>query len=292
MWFVRGVSLVTARSSFEIGCGAGRREGSRQPLPAAYRPPIYSGRMPAALFLAIALLGANLVLLAAVLLRVSGADARTGRRLRWAREHPVGSLLDMERLPERPIRVSGRIRCSDPLVDGDGNRLVAYHRDVEVRLPDGRWRSIERLRETRSFELWDHDGSLSVDPSRAAEPLVSIPRVWRGRGAELEAPHLAAAARLVPDPSTAEARSVTRTVNVTDRLLVLAAATRTEAGGLALEPAPGGFVISTLPVDDAMRLLGGRHRTLLRVAAVTLPAGLALLTGGLLLAGLALLVDR
>lgn len=246
--------------------------------------------MPATLFLAIAVLGANLVLLAAILLRLSGADARTGRRLRWAREYPVGSLLDADTLPSRPIRVSGRIRCADPLTDADGNRLVAYHRDVEVRLSDGRWRSIERLRETRSFELWDHDGSLPIDPARAADPLVAIPRVWRGRAEALEDPHRSAASRLVAETAAAPARSVTRIVNVTDRLLVLAVARRTGGGGVALDPPPGGFVISSLPVDDAMRLLGGRHRNLLRVAAVALPAGLLLLGGGLLLAAGAALV--
>ena len=93
------------------------------------------------------------------------------------------------------MRVVGRIRCRDPLEAGEGERLVAFHRDVEV-MAGGRWRSVERLRETRSFELWDHDGSLTVDPAGAAEPLVAIPKVWRGDASQLEEPHASAVARL------------------------------------------------------------------------------------------------
>ena len=36
--------------------------------------------------------------------------------------------------PTRPVRVVGRIRCRDPLEMGGGERLVAFHRDVEVRV--------------------------------------------------------------------------------------------------------------------------------------------------------------
>ena len=102
----------------------------------------------------------------------------------------------MRDLPVRPVRIAGRIRCPDPILNARGERLVARHRDVQVQ-PAGRgWRSIERIRESRGFELWDHGGSLPVDPSHAAEPLVVIPHVWRGSTTDLEDPsHLAAVER-------------------------------------------------------------------------------------------------
>ena len=77
------------------------------------------------------------------------------------------------------------------------------------------------MRETRSFELWDHDGSLSIDPARAADPLITIPKVWRGAPDVLEEPHASAAARLAErhGPATA-ARSIVRTLDSTDRLLL------------------------------------------------------------------------
>src|SRR5918996_1599715 len=99
-----------------------------------------------------------------------------------------GALVGTQELPARPVRISGRIRCPDPIPTARGERLVALHRDVQVRRPRGPWRSIERIRETRGFELWDHDGSLPLDPAEAAEPLVAIPHVWRGTTGALKDP--------------------------------------------------------------------------------------------------------
>lgn len=213
-----------------------------------------------------------------LLARRSGSHLSLGRRLAGAAQLRVGELLDMDPLPKRPVRVAGRIRCPDPIVTADDDRLVAFHRDVEVLLPDGRWRTIERLRETRGFELWDHDGSVTVDPSHAAEPLVAIPHVWRGSPDELvEGTYQAAVARLVEQGLPPRSgRSVTRSISVVDRLLVLAVARRAGDGGLTLVPPPGGFIVSALELADAMRLLGGPRRSWL-LAGVALIAAAAVL---------------
>ncbi|HEX6656150.1 MAG TPA: hypothetical protein VF153_08075, partial [Candidatus Limnocylindria bacterium] len=141
--------------------------------------------------------GAALVVAGLLAVRASGAQSRLARQLAGARQVRVGDLLGADELPARPVRVIGRIRCPDPIVTERDDHLVAFHRDVQVKPPGGAWRSIERIRETRGFELWDHDGSLPVDPSAAAEPLVVLPHVWRGTTDELTQPsHLAAVARL------------------------------------------------------------------------------------------------
>jgi hypothetical protein len=199
-----------------------------------------------------------------VAIRRSGAEQAIARRLAGARQVRLSELFSMKDLPARPVRIAGRIRCPDPLVNARGERLVARHRDVQVQ-PGGRgWRSIERIRESRGFELWDHGGSLAVDPAQAAEPLVVIPHVWRGSTTELQdPPHLAAVERLGGGPMPA--RSITRTVSVVDRLLLLASVVRDEAGTLWLRPPAAGYVISTVELDDAMRLLGGPHRRVLLV---------------------------
>jgi hypothetical protein len=232
--------------------------------------------MPAAV--AIAVLIAAIVLLAGGLLalRVSGAQTGIARRLAGAREWRVGDLAAADELPRRAVRVGGRIRCPDPIVTDRDERLVALHRDVQVQPPGGSWRSIERIRETRGFELWDHDGSLAIDPSEAAEPLVSIPHVWRGTTAALQdRSHLAALARLgKADDDEWPAQSVTRTISVVERLLVLATAERGPDGGVRLRPPEGGYLVSTLELDDAMRLLGGRRRRLLLSGAGMILLGL------------------
>ncbi len=70
------------------------------------------------------------------------------------------------------------------------------------------------------------------------------------------------------------ARSITRTVSVVERLLLLASVVRDEAGAIWLRPPPGGYVISTLELDDAMRLLGGPHRRVLLTGYGLLGLGL------------------
>jgi hypothetical protein len=52
-------------------------------------------------------------------------------------------------------------------------------------------------------------------------------------------------------------------VSVVERLLILARVEHGADGGLALVPPQGGYVISGLELDDAMRLLGGHRRWLL-----------------------------
>jgi hypothetical protein len=224
----------------------------------------------------VALTGIGALAGSSVALRMAGAQPAFARRLAGPREVRVGLLLDGADVPDRPVRVAGRIRCRDPLVTADGERLVAFHRDVEV-MAGGSWRSVERLRETRSFELWDHDGSLTVDPAAAAEPLVVIPKVWRGDPALLEEPHASTVARLVERHGAATvARSVVRTLDVTDRLLVVARPSQGDGGRVHLEPPPGGFVISNLALDDAMRLLGGPKRTIAVAGVVGIAVGATL----------------
>jgi hypothetical protein len=230
--------------------------------------------LPAALLL-LAVLAATAGLIA---IRRSGSEQAIARRLAGARQVRLAELFAMAELPVRPLRIAGRIRCQDPIVNVRGERLVARHRDVQVQPSGGGWRTIERLRESRGFELWDHGGSLPVDPAQAAEPLVVIPHVWRGSTADLQdAAHLAAVERLGGGPLPA--RSITRTVSVVERLLLLATVVRDEAGSIWLRPPPGGYVISTLELNDAMRLLGGPHRRLLLAGygllGVSLAAALA-----------------
>ncbi|MEX1156301.1 MAG: hypothetical protein WED12_03965 [Chloroflexota bacterium] len=243
------------------------------------------------LFVAIA--GAALAAAGWVLLRASGARPGMARRLGGAREIKVGRLLDIgpgDDLPRRPVRVVGRIRCGDPIVTAEDDRLVAFHRDVEVQLPSGAWRPIERLRESRSFELWDHDGSLTVDPAAAHEPLVALPHVWEGPPDELGEVYTPAVARITAeDGPPSVARAATRMLSVVERLMVLAEVRRTANGDITLAPPPGGYVISSLELDEAMRVLGGRKPRVLLAGMACLAIGLVVLVVATAFLGVSLL---
>jgi len=231
-----------------------------------------------------ALVGVALLAIGAAWMRAIGANMSLGRRLAGAREIPVGEASRLTSSPPRPVRVSGRVRCPDPLVAPDGERLVAFHRDIEVRNPGGDWRAIERLRETRSFELWDHAGSMTIDPAEAAEPLITIPLVWEGGPDELGGELSGAVARVAREAGQpVAARAVTRTISEVDRVQVLARVRADDVGGAVLEPPAGGFVISGLELDAAMRLLGGQHRRQLAIAIGVLMLGGVVLVGGILM---------
>jgi hypothetical protein len=249
--------------------------------------------MPPALILPawLALSGLALLGLGLGLIRRSGARPAIGRRLAGARQLRVGELLDFaptDPLPRRPVRVLGRIRCAEPIITSQDDRLVAFHRHVEVATPRG-WRSIERLRETRSFELWDHDGSLQVDLAGASEPLVVLPHVWAGSVEELDETYAESLARVTAELGPpARARATTRMVSVIDRLLLLAAITRDADGRVSLAPPRGGYVVSALELDDAMRLLGGPQPRLMLAgtAAVVLSVVLLCAAAVLVVVGL------
>lgn len=235
----------------------------------------------------VVLLGAGLVLV-----RRSGARPGMGRRLAGARQARVGDLLALgpaDPLPPRPVRVIGRVRCADPIVTAQDDRLVALHRDVEVSAPGGGWRSIERLRETRSFELWDHDGSFIVDPSGAAEPLVTLPHVWTGSPDELDESYAPAVSRVTAERGAVHlVRSTTRMVSVIDRLLLLAVVGRDPGGRITLAAPRGGYILSVLELDDAMRILGGRRPRLMLAGTAAVAASIVLLLGAGILAILGL----
>jgi hypothetical protein len=229
------------------------------------------------------LTGVLVIVAGALAVRFSGAELRLARRLAGARQVRVGELLDEATLPARPVRVAGRIRCPQPIITERGDRLIAFHRDVQVKPPRGTWRSIERIRESRAFELWDHDGSMPVDPSGAAEPLVVLPHIWRGTSTELtNDAHRASIARLGGAGEAWAARSVTRMVSVVDRLLILATVHGSSDGALRLMPPPGGYVICGLELDDAMRLLAGKRQVLMLAGYVMGAVGALLVVAGII----------
>jgi hypothetical protein len=244
--------------------------------------------------IALAMLAAALLFEAAGFLQVRRSGARTtvARRLAGARELPVGDLADLARDPIRPVRISGRVRCPNPIQTQRDEQLVALHRDVEVLTERGGWRSIERVRESRGFELWDHAGAVTLDAGQAAEPLISIPYLWEGAPAELDDTYRGAVDRLTAEYGNVRAaRATTRTINTIDRLLVLAEVERDDAGRVHLRPPAGGYLISSLELPDAMRLLAGAGRPRLMVGAALMAAGLAWGLAGVVLLAIGLSIS-
>jgi hypothetical protein len=226
----------------------------------AYSPAVSDAQIP------ILLLALSVVAIGfgALMIRVSGANTRVGRRLAGARAWSLPDLhaaAAADTLPRSVVRLEGRVRCADPIQLPDGERLALLHRDVQVQLPDGSWKTIERLRDARPIDLWQRTVSVPVDLGRLAEPLVTIPHLWEGSLDELDPTHRPAVERLAAQQGPPRrARATTRRVTLVDELTVLGVPARDGSGTLRLDPPPGGYLASTVELDVAMRLLAGPHR--------------------------------
>jgi len=238
--------------------------------------------------LAISLLAMFLGALGAVagvaLIRASGANTGAGRRLAGARGmtlRDLQGLAERDELPRAAVRVEGRVRCANPIVTATGERLALLHRDVELRSPDGRWRTIERVRDTRAVDLWERSASVRLDLAEMAEPLIAIPHVWEGAVTELGGSLQPAVERVRAEHGTPElARATTRQVLLVDQLIVLAVPARGDAAELRLDPPPGGFLVTNADLDVAMRLLAGPHRTPMVAGYAVAVAGIVTLVAG------------
>lgn len=261
---------------------------------AAYRARIaYSSAVnPATLFLVLLVAGGLVAALGASLIRSSGANTSAGRRLAGAPAVALPELIERAengQLPRTPVRVEGRVRCADPLTGEGGDPLALVHRDVEVQDPSGYWRTVERLRDARIIDLWQRSASVQLDLTRIAEPLIAIPRVWEGSPDELDAGLQPAIARLAADgPRPHQARSTTRQVMLVDHLIVLADPAREPDGRLRLDPPPGGYLVSNVELDVAMRLLAGPNRARMLAGFGVALVGVAVVIGAAIALGLAL----
>jgi hypothetical protein len=219
----------------------------------------------AAIPLLVMAVGGICLVVGALLVRSSGADTRAGRRLAGARAVALGDLRDLaqrDALPRGPVRVHGRVRCANPIVTADGDQLALLHRDVELQLPSGRWRTVERLRDVRPIDLWERTASVSLDLAQLAEPLIAIPELWEGSPDELDPSHQPAVERIRTEAGQPQrARATSRRLMLVDHLIVLAVPSRAADGALRLDPPPGGYLATSVDLDVAMRLLAGGRRT-------------------------------
>lgn len=219
------------------------------------------------IFLAVLTVGGGVALAGSLLVRLSGADWRTARRLAGA---PITTVEDATIAAlaghgsKRPVQLRGRVRCPDPIVTAGGERLAIVHRDIDVLLPSGAWRAIERIRDTRPVELWERRSSIGLDPAGIAEPLVTLPQVWQGNTNELPPDLQSAVTNLAArEGPISEARAITRTISLVDQLIVLAIPGIGADGRAACLPPAGGMIVSNLELDEAMRLLGGKQPRML-----------------------------
>jgi hypothetical protein len=213
-----------------------------------------------------------------LILRTYGPSYRVGRLLATTPEVSVGEARILADRRPRYVRVTGRIDAEDEFED-DAHRPLVFRR-TRLQLQDGSgWVSFEDQRERVRFEVRDGLEGIVVDDAALDAGLVVIPRESVGTAA--------AVADRVPAGTSPEnpVRLRIDQVSSVEHAIVLGVPGLDDAGSPRLSAGLGRpLVLTTLDVDEAMRLLtdGGRRRPL--AAAICLAGGLGLITVAIILA--------
>ena len=231
--------------------------------------------MPA-LFL---LLGLGLLISGWVLLRSFGPGLRIGRLLSATPQVTLAEALELARRGTRDyVRVTGRIDAVDPFPDEFGRPLVLRRERVDVRDGD-RWRAVGEARREVAFALRDRLAEIDVDAAALDEGLVVIPRESTGRAGEIadrfEGP---------VDPALAVRFRVDQ-VSAVEHAFAVGVPMLAENGSVRLEAGRGRpLILTTLELDEAMRVLARGQRQRATLAAGLLVVGLACIAIALVLA--------
>jgi hypothetical protein len=237
--------------------------------------------------LALTTLGLLLALAGWLLLRRGGQAWRVGRLLAVAQQHGLAEAQALAAVgDEAYVRVHGRIDSDEEFPGDDGNALVFRRRRLqrEVRgWGTGSWSTIDDQRVAVPFRLAEHGDRVSVDVEALGDGLVVVPRLSTGVAADVTADDVAGA---LPDmPPDQPIRLRIEQVATTDHATVAGVPRRDVDGTTILGPGMGRpLILTTLDLDEAMRVLGSERRGALRIAAVLLVAAALLAVAGLGLA--------
>jgi len=179
----------------------------------------------------------------------------------------------------RPVylRLDGRIDSESEFEDADHRPLVLRRTRVQVRRA-ARWVTVEDGREQVPFRLDVGLDSIGIDGGALDTGLVVVPRQSTGIAGDLP--------ERVPagTPSSTPVRLIIEQVSSVEHAIALGTPVRRADGALDLTAGVGRpLVLTTLEIDEAMRVLTGGDRRRTFLAATLLGAGLVLVGGGLVL---------
>jgi len=221
------------------------------------------------------LVGGAALLAGAAILRSFGPRIRVGRLLVTAPRVSVAEAVRMATDGEaRFVGIEGRIESNDEFEDAAHRPLVLRRTRLEARI--GRaWRRFEDSLEVVPFEIRDGLDGIAVDTATLDDGLVVLTRESLGVVGDL-------GDRAPADlPRAAPARARIDQVSTIDHATVLGWPARGDDDRPVMT-ARGGrpLVLSTLPGDEAMRVLAGGDRVRSWLATILLAGGLGLVLLG------------
>jgi hypothetical protein len=210
-----------------------------------------------------------------VILRSFGPAYRVARLLAATPVLPLPEVIALADGPERYVGVEGRIDAEDPFEDENHRPLVLRRTRLAVRSGQG-WRTVDEQREAVPFEVREGLDGLAVDGDALDAGLVVMPRESVGTAADVMD-------RVPADtPPEREVRLRVEHVSAIDHAVVIGVPRRAADGLVRMTAGRGRpLILSTMGSDEAMRVLAGGDGRRTLAAAISLGAGLVLLTVGL-----------
>lgn len=213
--------------------------------------------------------------ISAAILRSFGPRYRVGRLLAAAPRVSIAEALRLANDGETAyVRVDGRIDSEAEFEDADHRPLVLRRTTLRWRPHDqgGSWRTVDSALEAVPFVVREGLDEIDVEGSAIADGLVVVPRVSRGRVADLgdRAPADA--------PLDGDATLTVEQVSSVEHAAVLGVPRRGADGRAVIGPGMGRpLVITTLEQDEAMRVLTGGATGRSRAALAGIAIGASLL---------------
>jgi hypothetical protein len=263
------------------GCGPSpglRRPGGTGP------PDIIRAVTP----LLLAAAGALALALGGVVLRTFGPRYRVGRLLATTPRVSIAEALELAASGRRRyVRIDGRIDAEDEFEDADHRPLVFRRTRLESRAGRG-WRVFEDQRRAVAFEIREGLDAIAIDHAALDAGLVVVPRESVGTAADLPdrvPPELAA---------DTPVRARIDQVSSVEHAIVLGVPLPAGGGDASTSRMSAGLgrplVLTVLEPPEAIRVLAADGGGRIRLAAVCLAAGAALIVASLAWAGLAAIV--
>lgn len=215
--------------------------------------------------------------LAAAVLRSFGPTYRVGRLLAVVPRVSVAEAVRIARAGEAAyVRVDGRIDSDDEWEDADHRPLVLRRTTLRWRPAGGRgpWSTLKTATEQVDFVVREGLDEIGVATTELTDGLVVVPRERHGRAADL----VEGAPETVPPD--ADVTLTVEQVSSVEHATVAGVPRRASDGRVVIGAGMGRpLILTTMELDEAMRVLTGGATRRARVAVAGLVAGAVLLGG-------------
>jgi hypothetical protein len=210
-----------------------------------------------------------------LLLRRSGTGWRVGRLLAAAPERTLAQAAAIVAGGEQAyIRLHGRIDSDEEFPGDDGKPIVYRRRRLQQRSGRSGWLTFDDERLAVPFCLSQKGERIDIDTEALGDGLVVVPRESEGVAADVTAE---AVSGELPDlPPETPVRLRIEQVSAVDHAIAAGVPRVGGGGSVVLGPGLGRpLVLTTLELDEAMRVLaGGRRRELLVASGLLIAAPL------------------